>query len=243
MCTHPAMELVFGYIAGLLTLINPCVLPILPIVLATSLQVGRMGPVAVAAGMSVTFVALGLFVNVLGRSLGISAEGIAQTGALLMVAFGMVLLIPQLSARFAVAAQGFSTRADSGIDDLNDTGLKGQFLAGALLGAVWSPCIGPTLGGAISLASQGESLIWAGLIMTTFALGVSTVIVGLGYGARSVIQKRQAWMRALATKSRPIIGAVFVIVGLGLFFKVHHYIEFLAIQYLPAWLLDLSVIL
>ena len=65
------MELVFGYAAGLLTLINPCVLPILPIILATALQAGRAGPLAVAGGMSVSFVALGLFVSIAGRSFGL----------------------------------------------------------------------------------------------------------------------------------------------------------------------------
>lgn len=235
------MEFLFAYGAGLLTLINPCVLPILPIVLATSLQAGRHGPLVVAAGMSLSFVALGLGVTVLGRSIGLTPETIADAGAVLMILFGFVLLVPQFSERFATATAGVSARADAGIDQVGTTGLTGQFLGGMLLGAVWSPCIGPTLGGAISLASQGESVMFAGAIMVAFALGVSTIIVALGYGARSVIQRRQAWMRAIASKSRPILGLVFVAVGIGLLLRVHHMLEFWAIQYLPAWLVDLSV--
>jgi hypothetical protein len=77
--------------------------------------------------------------------------------------------------------------------------------------------------------------------MAFFALGVSTIILALGYGARSVIQQRQAWMRAMATKARPIMGAVFLAVGVGLLLRVHHTLEFWAIQTLPAWLIDLSV--
>ncbi len=112
-----------------------------------------------------------------------------------------------------------------------------------LLGAVWSPCIGPTLGGAISLASQGENLGQVALTMIIFALGVSTIIVALGYGARSVIMGRQAAMRRIADKSRPIMGVAFVAVGLGILFRVHHMLEAWAIQNLPAWLIDFSVIL
>ena len=56
------MELLLGYLAGILTLINPCVLPVLPIVLASALQVGRYGPIAVAAGLCVSFVTFGMLV-------------------------------------------------------------------------------------------------------------------------------------------------------------------------------------
>ena len=237
------MELVLAYGAGLLTLINPCVLPILPIVLATSVQSSRHGPLAIAAGMSISFVILGMFVTVLGRSLGLTPETISDAGAVLMIGFGLVLLVPQFSQRFATATSGMSARADTGFGEIDQSGLRGQFLGGMLLGAVWSPCIGPTLGGAISLASQGESLLRATAIMIAFAIGVSTVILALGYGARSVIQRRQAWMRSIAGKARPIMGIVFVAVGLGLLFRVHHMLEYWAIQLLPAWLIDLSVAL
>ena len=114
-------------------------------------------------------------------------------------------------------------------------------MGGLLLGIVWSPCIGPTLGGAISLASQGENLAHATGIMVTFALGVSTIILALGYGAQSVIRKRQAWMRTLAGSARPIMGTVFVAVGLAILFKFHHTLEFWALEYLPEWFTELSV--
>ena len=237
------MEFLLGYAAGLLTLINPCVLPILPIVLATSLQASRHGPLAIAAGMSISFVVLGMLVTVLGRSLGLTPETVADAGAVVMIGFGLVMLVPRFSERFATATAGMSSRADAEFDSLDGSGLRGQFLGGVLLGAVWSPCIGPTLGGAISLASQGEDLWRATFIMITFALGVSTVVVSLGYGARSVIQRRQAWMRQIASKARPIMGIVFVAVGLGLLFRVHHVLEYWAIQILPTWLIDLSVAL
>ncbi|MEL7149371.1 MAG: cytochrome c biogenesis CcdA family protein [Pseudomonadota bacterium] len=235
------MEYLLGYAAGLLTLINPCVLPILPIILATALQAGRLGPLAVAAGLSVSFVTLGLLVSVAGRSLGITEGTLANAGAILMIGFGLVLLVPRFSESFATATAGVSARADAQIDNTDRDGLTGQFVGGILLGAVWSPCIGPTLGGAISLASQGESLLHATAIMVTFALGVSTIVVGLGYGAQSVIRKRQDWMRKLAGSARPIMGVVFVTVGVAILFKVHHMLEFWALEYLPAWFTELSV--
>ena len=79
------MEIVFAYLAGLLTLINPCVVPVLPIVLATALQASKWGPVALAAGMSLTFVVLGVFVASFGVALGIDDQVISQAAAVLMI--------------------------------------------------------------------------------------------------------------------------------------------------------------
>ena len=235
------MEFLFAYGAGLLTLINPCVVPVLPIVLAGALQASRLGPLALAAGMSLSFVLLGIAVTTVGYAIGLTPDTIAQAGAVLMMVFGVILLIPRFSIAFSTATAGVAARADSGMDQLDHSSLRGQFLGGLLLGAVWSPCVGPTLGGAISLASQGESLGRAALIMVFFALGVSTLILGLGYGARSALQSRQALMRSLATKARPAMGVIFLATGLALFFNLHHAIEAWLVNALPAWLIDLSV--
>ena len=235
------MELLFAYAAGLLTLINPCVLPVLPIVLASALQVSRWGPVALAAGMSLSFVILGFTVAVFGRALGIDDQTIAQAGAVLMIGFGLILLVPRFGMAFSTATAGVAAGADAQMDGLDRQNLWGQFLGGALLGAVWSPCVGPTLGGAISLASQGESLGWVLAIMIFFAAGVSTIILGLGYGARSALQRRQALMRRIAEKARPALGLVFVVVGLMILFRIHHMIEAWALDVLPYWLTDFSV--
>ncbi|MGY9010335.1 MAG: cytochrome c biogenesis CcdA family protein, partial [Rhodobacterales bacterium] len=158
------MDILFGYLAGLLTLINPCVLPVLPIVLATSLQADSRAPFALAAGMSISFVLLGLSVSVLGASLGLTNEMISNFAALLMVLFGLFLILPLLSQKFAIATSTISGAANLGMSATASYGLKGQFLGGILLGAVWSPCIGPTLGAAIALANQGLELTHSALI-------------------------------------------------------------------------------
>lgn len=236
-----AMELVFAYAAGLLTLINPCVLPVLPIVLATSLQASRHGPLAIAAGMSLSFVTLGIVVTAFGHAIGLTVDTISQAGAVLMIFFGIVLLIPRASAVFTTATAGMSARADQHLDQVDRSSLRGQFIAGLLLGAVWSPCIGPTLGGAISLASQGENLGYATAIMLAFAIGVSTIILALGYGARGALQRNQALMRKIAVTARPIMGIVFLAVGAALLFQLHHIAEGWLLDIMPLWLIDLSV--
>ena len=237
------MEILFGYLAGLLTLINPCVLPILPIVIATSVQASKHAPIALAAGMSTSFVLLGLTVSAVGPALGLSDEIVSRSAALLMVVFGLFLLVPLLGKKFTVATTAISKIADAGITATVSQGLVGQFLGGALLGAVWSPCIGPTLGAAIALASQGVDLIYATLIMTSFALGVSTLVFIFSFATKSWLERNIRWMRILSKQSRTILGGIFIIIGFGIFFQFNHTIDTWLINHLPTWLIDFSVIL
>lgn len=235
------MDLVLAYLAGLLTLINPCVLPVLPIVLASALQVSRVGPLVLAAGMSLSFVVVGVGISAFGRTIGVMPEDIAVVGAWLMVGFGIMLLIPRAASGLALATGGMATAADERLNSVDRSGLRGQFLGGMLLGAVWVPCIGPTLGGAIALASTGQSLGWATGIMVSFALGISSIIVVLGYGAQSAIRARRDWLRGIAARARPAMGVLFVLTGLALVFNLHIVAEIWLIERLPIWLQDLSV--
>ncbi len=237
------MELIFAYLAGLLTLINPCILPVLPIVLVSALNADRRGPMALAAGMSLSFVAFGVLVTAFGSAIGLTQELLTQIGAAMMVAFGLVLVVPAFSQRFELAAAGLSASADRRIDRFGASELRGQFLGGTLLGAVWSPCIGPTLGGAIALASQGQDLVRVTLIMASFAAGVSTLILGLGFSARETIRSRTNRLRRLSESSKPLLGAVFAGIGLMILTGTNHLIDGWLLDILPVWLQDLSVVL
>ncbi len=235
------MTLLVAYLAGLLTLINPCVLPVLPIVLAASLHRDRRAPLALALGMSGSFVALGVGVAAVGPALGITADKVSAAAALVMAGFGLVMIVPGLGDLFSRLTARLAARADGQVDAAQAGGLGGQVLGGVLLGAVWSPCVGPTLGAAIGLASAGQNLGLATLIMLAFALGVSTLILALAYGARGTVRRLMPRLRRTAEASRPVLGAVFLVIGLGLYLGWNHPIEAWALKHLPAWLVDLSV--
>ena len=195
--------------------------------------IGRTGVVAVIEGRA----------NTSGRAIGLSAEMVAQAGAVLMIGFGANMLVPQLSERFAFATAGVSSSADASITSLASGGWRGQFTAGLLLGAVWSPCVGPTLGGAISMASQGENLLRAGGIMVAFAFGIGTVVIALGYGASAILRRNQTRMIKFAAAAKPALGAVFILVGTALLLQWHHRVESWLLDIMPYWLQDLSVAL
>lgn len=235
------MELVFAYLAGLLTLINPCVLPVLPLVVGAAVQSHRHAPLALALGMGAAFVVAGMTVTTVGQAIGLDERTLSTIGALMMFGFGLILMTPRLAHGFEYAMAGIAGRADARLDGVNGAGLGGQFLGGALLGLVWSPCIGPTLGGAIALASQGESLVHAAAVMAAFAAGTGTLIVALGYGARNLILANRTRLGALARNARPVMGALFALVGLAILFDWTRLAESRLLDIMPYWLQDLSV--
>ncbi|MCD7060559.1 cytochrome c biogenesis CcdA family protein [Pelagibacterium xiamenense] len=239
------IDLIFAYAAGLLTLLNPCVLPLLPIVLAGSVGQHRLGPVALAGGLAVSFTLAGFFGYAFAQALGLFPEDIARIGAVLMIAFGAVLLVPQASAGFARLAGGVASGGNRALSVFEGTpgsgGLWRQGISGALLGVVWSPCIGPTLGGAIALASAGENLFYAFAIMAVFSLGAGTIVLALAYGSRELIARRRERLMAVARYAKPVMGVALIAVGLGIWFGIDKMLEFWALQALPAGLLDLSV--
>ncbi len=237
------MEPLLAFLAGALTLLNPCVLPVLPIVLASATADDRRGPLYLMAGMGSSFVVIGLVLARLGPALGVTPETVASAAAVVMAGFGLVLLVPALGSRFALATAGMAARADGGMNRLDQSSPRGMALGGVLLGAVWSPCIGPTLGGAIALAASGDGLAQAAAIMVAFALGVCAVMLALAYGARGALQRRALWLRRIAPRAKPLLGAMFLLVGLGLFFGLHHRLEIWALETLPDWFNDLSILI
>jgi hypothetical protein len=77
--------------------------------------------------------------------------------------------------------------------------------------------------------------------MTAFAAGVATLVLALAYGAKATLARRRDLLRRLADRSKPILGAMFLLTGLALWFGLHHRIEAWAVRVLPPWLIDLSV--
>ena len=235
------MTYVWAYCAGLLTLINPCILPLLPVVLAASLQGGRFGPAALAAGLTLSFTAVGVGVSAFGWLAGIDGRTTAHAAAAAMILFGAVLLVPRATNAFAMMLSPLAGRADAGIGRLGRDGMAGQFVTGALLGAVWSPCIGPTLGGAIGLAASGEGLGQAAFVMLMFGAGVSTILVGLAYGSRRALEVRRERLATWMPWAKPVMGGTLAAVGLAIILGIDRMIEGALLGAMPEWLVDLSV--
>jgi cytochrome c biogenesis protein CcdA len=229
-----------AFLAGVLSTLSPCVLPLLPIVIAASATQHRWGPVALAAGLSLAFVAIGLFVAVAGFSIGLDQTVFRAVAATLLIAVGAVLLVPQLQLRLATAAGPVSGWAQSHVDGLNGRGVGGQFALGFLLGAVWTPCVGPTLGAASVLAARAENLAGVAGTMAVFGVGAALPLVAIGLMSRATLARWRSRMLAAGTGGKTIMGGVLVLVGLLVLTGVDKRLEAALVDLSPAWLTELT---
>ena len=229
-----------GYVAGLLTTLSPCVLPLVPIVAATALAAHRLGPYALALGLTVSFAAVGIFVAALGASLGLDQTFFRNIAAIILIAFGILLLSTSLQERIATAASGLSAAGDGLIIRLNLDGLTGQFIVGLVLGVVWSPCVGPTLGAATTLASQGRSLAQISLLMVIFGLGAGTPLVALGSVSRATMIRLRGRMLSAGKMGKSILGIILALLGIAILSGLDKSFEAWVVGIYPDWLNDLT---
>src|SRR6266478_5189946 len=195
-----------AFLAGVLSTLSPCVLPLLPLVLGAALSEHRLGAAALAAGLAVSFVAIGLFVATIGFSIGLDAGIFRGVAALLLLAGGVVLMVPRLQVQLAIAGGPVSAWTDRRFGGLAVTGLKGQFAVGLLLGAVWSPCVGPTLGAASVLAAQGKDLGQVALTMLIFGLGAGLPLMLIGSMSRQLLLRWRGSMSATSKAMKQALG-------------------------------------
>lgn len=229
-----------AFVAGALSVLSPCVLPILPIVLGAAASKHRLGPMALSAGLSASFVIVGLFVATIGHVIGLSGDTLRAVAAVLIIAIGAVLMLPPLQARLAVASGPIAAWTDQRFGDGRGDGLSGQFGIGVLLGAVWSPCVGPTLGAASLLAAQGRDLPQVGMTMFAFGLGTAAPLLALGFVSREVMMRWRNQIIAASHGTKAALGALFIAIGLLVLLGVDKKIETLLVDASPQWLTDLT---
>lgn len=229
-----------SFVAGGLSTLSPCVLPLVPILLGTAATAHRFGPFALAAGLILSFTAVGVFVASLGASLGFDPALFRDAAAVLLLALGILLLSARLQERFALAASGVSGAGQGLLSRLTLDGLPGQFILGLLLGIIWSPCVGPTLGVAVTLASQGQSLAQVTLVMALFGLGAGVPLVALGLVSRQAMMRLRGRLLAAGRIGKQALGGLMLILGAAILTGGDKLFETWVLQSAPMWLVELT---
>jgi cytochrome c biogenesis protein CcdA len=227
-------------IAGILSTLSPCVLPLLPIVLGAAMSEHRYGPVALAAGLALSFVVIGLFVATIGFAVGLDQDLFRSAAAVLLAIVGAVLLMPRLQAQLAVAAAPVGHWAQENAGGFSARGLRGQFLVGLLLGAVWAPCVGPTLGAASLLAARSENLAVVSLTMLAFGIGAALPLLAIGMMSREALARWRSRLLAAGSGGKALMGGVLLAVGVLILSGLDKRLEAVLVQASPAWLTELT---
>jgi cytochrome c-type biogenesis protein len=233
------MSLLLALLGGLLTSLSPCVIPLLPLVVGSAGSRHRLGPLALCAGLILSFSVLGVVIAVAIKAFSFDPGVIRTAGAVLLMVFGVLSLLPasgvisRLLAPLASRASSVAARADQ-------AGLVGNFLVGSLLGAIWSPCAGPTLGSAIGLVTQSATLFQGWVLMFAFGMGASLPLLAVAYGSRSLFQANRNKLAGLSAKAKPIFGVILIFVSVGIASGGDKKLEAALLRHLPESWVDLT---
>lgn len=182
-------DLIIPFIAGLLTTLSPCVLPILPFVTASSIGKNKLGPLALSFGLLITFIGISLLIAISGQVLGISPAVLKKIAGIGLVLSGLLFLFSILSEKFTNLFSSAISSANSASQKKYSNALITEFFSGIFLGVVWAPCSGPSLGTAISLAAQSDTAHKAFVLLSIFGIGAVLPLLAISYGTRGLLGK------------------------------------------------------
>jgi len=234
------LNLTLAFVAGVLTMMSPCVLPLLPIVLGSAQSSHRLGPVALGLGLALSFTLVGLFVATVGFAIGLDADLFRTIGGAIMILVGAILVIPQAQRALATAGGPLTEWAQGPMRQLEEKGPFGQAAMGLLLGLVWVPCVGPTLGAASVLAAQGENLGLVFLTMLVFGVGAALPLVLVGLASRSLLARLRGRLAGAGRAGKMLLGTLLLIMGLLIFSGVDRELETSLVDISPMWLTELT---
>jgi cytochrome c biogenesis protein CcdA len=222
--------------AGSLTTLSPCVFPLLPLVLGGALQRNRLAPVAMGAGMIVSFATIGMLLGALGPALGIDADTVRTAGASMLIAFALVMLVPALGARFTQWMLPIASSAHAASARLDGGSLLGALLLGGVLGLVWSPCSGPLLGSALTLVASQGGVARGGLVLGIFGLGAAVPLVAVAYASRRGFVRARDWVLARIERVRHVFALLLGLMGVAILTGGDKWLEAHLLQWMPdAW--------
>lgn len=211
--------LIFSFFAGVVTILSPCILPVLPIILSTSVggvEVGNKRAVGVITGFIASFTFFTLFLSTIVRITGISSELLRSLSVFIIIAFGISLLIPNIQS---LIEKMFSKLINFLPKSNTDPNFSGGLWVGLSLGLLWTPCVGPILASVISLAISGTVNFSAFSITLSYSIGTAIPMFLIMIGGRNLLNK-VPWLTKNSGKIQKVFGVIMILTGFAIYFNL-----------------------
>ena len=207
----------FSFIAGFVTILSPCILPILPVVLSGSINGGHKRPIGIVTGFVLSFTLFTLFLSAIVRATGISADILRNISVVIILLFGATLLLPN----FQVLMEKLFTRLASSVSGKTPkgNGFWSGLLLGVSLGLIWTPCVGPIIASVITLAATSSVNGSAIIITFAYSLGTAIPMFVITYGGRTLLAK-VPWLLKNTGNIQKVFGILMILVAIGMFFNL-----------------------
>src|SRR5208283_4200145 len=214
------------FLSGVITILSPCILPVLPIVLSGSVGGGKARPFGVLTGFVVSFTAFTLALSAIVQALGIPVDALRIVAVVLIILFGVVMLVPWLSARFEMLTSRIARRpggagapvaVGAGAGAQKRNGYWSGVIVGLSLGLIWTPCVGPIMASVISLALTQHVDGGSVSITLAYTLGTSIPMLAIMLGGRALLKKVPALTRNAGNIQKGF-GVLMILVGVAIGF-------------------------
>ena len=223
--------ILFAFLAGIVTILSPCILPILPIVLSGSLGGGKRRPLGVVTGFILSFTFFTLFLSALVKATGVSADIVRTFSVIIIAIFGLTLVLPQAQA---VIERLFTKLSSLVPNQQQQSGFLGGIFIGVSLGLLWTPCVGPILASVISLALTGSVSGSAIIITLSYAVGTALPMLIITYTGRTLLQKNP-WLLSNSTRIQKGFGIIMIITAIGIFFNIDRKFQTIILEKFPQY--------
>lgn len=212
-------------LGGLLTVLSPCILPVLPFIVGRSLQSHRYGPLALVVGLITGFAAIGSLLGVTASWFSGLATVLRNVAIALLLVVGILAIFPALSYRL------FSRlRLTSLVKEPARVGLIGEFWLGTQLGLLWTPCAGPVLGSILILAAVQHNAVGAFFLLVFYGVGAAVPLLLIAYAGRYLSQH----LLNLRSYSERIGGGIIVVTAIAILLGWDIQIQLLLAPLFPA---------
>jgi cytochrome c biogenesis protein CcdA/thiol-disulfide isomerase/thioredoxin len=183
-----ALDIGLAFLEGLALIVSPCILPVLPLVLATSIDGGRRRPYGIIIGFVLAFGVFAIVARKLIALLGIDLDIVKDVSLVLLALMGLVLLSSRLSERFSALTQGAANLGNE-LASTKGEGMLSGIVIGALVGLVWTPCAGPILAAVLVQVIRQQSDLAGNLVILSFGIGAGVPMLIIALTGRRIMSK------------------------------------------------------
>ena len=240
MPTAPSVIMVF--IAGLATVITPCVLPILPAILSGSVG-SRLRPIAIVTGMSITFTLMGILISAVA-SFGYITDYLRWFSIFFIIGMGAVQFDEDINNEYIKITSSMVNSARQHLSffgalesKVPQNGLLGAVFLGMSLGIIWIPCVGPILGSVLAFVAESSAgsgnLMHAAFLLIVYSIGVSIPILIIAYSGKRA-SGRISWFVKRGPFFKKLSGLILILVGIMLLFGLDKFLQAKLLPYFPA---------
>jgi cytochrome c biogenesis protein CcdA/thiol-disulfide isomerase/thioredoxin len=238
---YMAVLLAFAFVSGVITILSPCILPVLPIVLAGGSSGGKARPFGVIAGFVASFAFFTLALSAIVQALGVPADTMRYAAIVLVAGFGLVMLVPRLRDAFDIAVSRIASRGGTEGAPRKRPGFWGGLPVGLSLGLIWTPCVGPIMASVISLAISQKVDRGSVFVTLAYSLGTALPMLGIMLGGRALIA-RMPFLSRNAARIQKGFGVAMIAMAAVLAFQWDRQIQSAILRAFPSYGAGLTAI-